>query len=115
MPPKFEPPKQTKLSDKAKEERAMAMLSPEERAAIERNNAFAAMSPEQKIADLQAQLKAERSRAVAAESELSRLRDELHNAVYHRDGIIKNMERQLAAAEARVRELEEKYEQDKRE
>ena len=114
-PPKFEPPKQPKLSDKAKEERAMAMLSPEERETLERNNAFAAMSPEQKIAELQAQLKAERRRAVTAEAELTRLKDELHNAVYHRDGIIKNMTQQLAAAEARVRELEEKYEQDKRE
>jgi hypothetical protein len=52
-----------KLSDKEKEERAMAMMSPKEREAVERHNAFLAMTPEQKFVALQAQLKAERSRA----------------------------------------------------
>lgn len=98
-------PKSPKLSDKAKEERAMAMLSPKDREAVERHNAFYAMSPEEKITELQSQLKAERTRAITAETELSRLKDELHNAVYHRDGIISSLERQLADAHARIEEL----------
>jgi chromosome segregation ATPase len=40
----------------------------------------------------------ERSRAASAETKLSRLQDELHNAVFHRDGIIKSLERQLEHA-----------------
>ena len=108
-PPKSEPPKtpkQPKLSDKEKEERAMAMLSPRDRETVERHNAFVTMTPEQKIAELQSQLKAERSRAAVAETELSRLKDELHNAVLHRDGIISSLERQLESAHARISELE---------
>jgi ParB family chromosome partitioning protein len=93
------------LSDKAKEERE-AMLSLKEREAAECHNAFAAMTPEQKIAGLQSQLKAERCRAVTAETELTRLKDELHNAIYHKDGIISSLERQLEAANAKIQELE---------
>ena len=49
----------------------MAMLSPKERETVERINAFAAMTPEQKIAELQSQLKAERCRVATAETEIS--------------------------------------------
>jgi len=108
-PPMAEFPKQQKspkLSDKTKEERAMAMLSPKEREAVERLNAFIAMSPEDKIIELETQLKAERSRASTVETELTRLKDELHNAVYHRDGIISSLEKQLENALSRVKELE---------
>jgi hypothetical protein len=52
----------------------------------------------------------QKSRAAIAETELSRLKDELHNAVYHRDGIISSLERQLEAAHTRINELEAKYE-----
>ncbi|GHU90020.1 hypothetical protein FACS1894202_09150 [Clostridia bacterium] len=106
--PKCEPPKKQKLSDKEKEERAMAMLSPKDREAIERNNAFAAMSPNEKIIDLQRQLREERCRAVTAETELERLKVDLHNAVMHRDGTIHSLERQLENAHARIKELEGK-------
>ena len=105
-PTTSQPPKPAKLNEKEKEERAMAALSPKEREAVERHNAFSAMTPEEKIVDLQAQLKTERSRAAAAETELSRIKDELHNAVLHRDGIISSLERQLEAAHAKIKELE---------
>jgi len=116
-PPKFTPKREKKLSDKEKEELAMAALPPKEREAVERNIAFAKMTDAEKVVEIQRQLREERTRAAAAESELSRLKDELHNAVYHRDGIIKNLETRnenletaLAAANARIKELEEKYE-----
>lgn len=110
FPEKSGPFRPAKLSGKAKEERAMAILPPKEREAVERHNAFVAMTPEQKIVELQFQLKTERCRAITAETELSRLKDELHNAVYHRDGIISNLERQLEAAHARIQELEGEHE-----
>ncbi|GHV33161.1 hypothetical protein FACS18949_06360 [Clostridia bacterium] len=109
---KYEPPQKPKLSDREKEERAMAMLSPKEREAVERNNAFAAMSPDEKIIDLQRQLREERCRAVTAETELERLKVELHNATMHRDGTIHSLENQLENAYARIAELEVKYESD---
>ena len=99
-----------KSAAETKEARAMAMLSPKDREAVERNNAFAAMAPEDKVVELQSQLKTERCRAVTAEIEASRLKDELHNAIYHRDGIINSMQKQLDSANARISELEAKYE-----
>jgi len=104
------PPKPEKLSDRDKEERAMARLSQKDRETILHNNAFSVMTPEEKVRELQSQLKEERCRAITAETELSRLKDELHNAVYHRDGIISSLERQLESAQTRIKELEAKYE-----
>ena len=56
-------------------------------------------------------------RAIRAERELDAMKYRQHNEIFHRDGIIENLkirivelEEALAAAEARIRELEEKYE-----
>ena len=83
-----------------------SLLSKSDQEAIERNKAFNAMSPLEKIEELQRQLKEERARAAHAESELARLKELRHNDVYHKDGIINNLKARLAEAEARVRELE---------
>ena len=61
------------------------------------------------LVELKRQLKEERTRAVTAESELASLKEFHNNAVYHKDGIIKNLQNRLDAAEARVEELEALY------
>jgi ParB family chromosome partitioning protein len=80
---------------------------------MERNKQFSTMPPEEKVVELQRQLKEERIRATQAESELSTLKDLHHNAVYHKDGIINNLQARLEKAEtlldearARIKELE---------
>jgi len=56
-------------------------------------------------------------RAIRAESELDAFKYRQHNEIYHRDGIIENLKKRVAelesllgAANARIRELEERYE-----
>ena len=71
---------------------------------------FHALPPEGKIEELQRQLRVERARAAGAESALSSLKDQHHNAVYHKDSIIESLKWQLEAANNRVKELEDKYE-----
>jgi len=85
------------------------MLSSKDRENAERISAFAAMSPEEKIAELERQLKEERQRAANAESELARIKDLHHNDVYHRDSIIENLKMQKKQLEERIRELEGNY------
>jgi ParB family chromosome partitioning protein len=110
VPLNIELPSSPKHKNESSEELAMEALTPKEREAVECHSALNAMTSEQKVVELQSQLKSERSRAVAAESELARLKVELHNAVYHRDEIIESHERQLEAAYARIKEREDKYE-----
>ena len=81
--------------------------------AIQRNREFNAMPPEEKVEELQRQLKEQRVRAVRAESELSDLKAFHKNSVYHKDGIIENLSARLENAEmlldearARIKELE---------
>jgi ParB family chromosome partitioning protein len=90
-------------------------LSDADRAALERNEAFAAMSPDEKVEELKRQLSEQRQRAHTAESQLSRLKELRHNDNYHKDGIIESLKGQVArleaeleAAEARIMELEGK-------
>ena len=85
------------------------LLSKADEDAIQRNKEFNAMSPTAKVKELQRQLKEERVRAVRAESELANLKDLHHNAVYHKDSIINNLEARLTEAEARIQELESLY------
>lgn len=85
------------------------VLSKADEEAAQRNKEFNALPPEEKIVELQRQLKEERVRAAHAISELARLKELRHNDVYHRDGIIENLKSRLAAAEARVEELEKRY------
>jgi len=82
------------------------LLSKTDEEAIERNKKFNAMSDAEKVTELQQQLKKERSRAATAESELARLKELRHNDIYHKDGIIANLQARLDTAEARVEELE---------
>ena len=84
-------------------------LSKADEEAILRNKAFNALPPEEKIKELQRQVREERARAAQAESELARLKELRHNDVYHKDGIIKNLTERLADAEARIEELEQQY------
>ena len=78
-------------------------------AAVERNNRFRALSPDEKVVELQRQIKEARARACTAEADLARLKELRHNDVYHRDGIIANLKMRLENAEARVQELERLY------
>ena len=78
---------------------------------------FMALSPEEKITELQRQLREERARAADAEFELARLKELRHNDIMHKDSIIESLKRQnaelcdaLGAANARIRELEAHYE-----
>ncbi len=55
-------------------------------------------------------------RAIRAESELDAFKYRQHNEIYHRDSIIENQKRRIAeleealeTANARIRELEDKY------
>ena len=101
-----------KLSEKKKavdDAAALAIFSKADQEAILRNREFNAMSPEEQVVELKRQLKEERVRAIHAESELSRFKELRHNEVYHKDGIIENLKKQLANAFERIKELEEKY------
>jgi ParB family chromosome partitioning protein len=82
------------------------LLTEQEREAIRKNAEFEALPPQEKIAELQRQLRAERARAAAAESDLARERELRQNDVYHRDGTIELLKTQLEAANARIKELE---------
>ena len=81
-------------------------MSKSDEEAAQRIKEFNALSPQEKITELQRQLKEERARAAHAESELARLKELRQNDVYHRDGIIANLTARLADAEARIDELE---------
>ena len=101
-----------KPSDKKKDvddATALAIFSKADQEAILRNREFNAMPPEEQVVELKRQLKEERVRAIHAESELSRFKELRHNEVYHKDGIIENLKKQLANAFERIKELEEKY------
>lgn len=82
------------------------LLTPAEEEAAQKIREFNAMTSDEKVVELQRQLKVERARAAHAESELARLKELRHNDNFHKDGIIKNLEQRLFDAEARVQELE---------
>ena len=95
--------------------------------ALQKIEAFNALSPEDKIADLERQLREERIRANNAEGDLAEERKRRSNDNYHKDGNIENLRGQiqnlstllkeaetaLVAANARIKELEDKYEPNK--
>ena len=85
-------------------------LSAQDVEAARKLSEYHALSPEGKIEDLKRQLREERARAADAESELAYLKDLYHNAVSHKDSIIDSLKWQLDAANARITELEDKYE-----
>ena len=100
-------------SSKASEKAPNDHLTDADHEALERSKAFDAMSPDEKVAELQRQLSEQRQRANTAESRLSRLKELRHNDNYHKDGIIENLkgqvsrlEEELETAEARIKELE---------
>ena len=90
-------------------------FSEQDKAAMQRNIDFAAMPAEEKVVELQRQLKEERARAARAESELTRLKELRHNDNMHNEANINNLKMQikvlddaLTEAEARVKEFESK-------
>jgi ParB family chromosome partitioning protein len=90
-----------------------SFLSARDKEAIQRLREYDALPPEGKIVELKRQLSEERTRAVKAESELSRLKELHHNLSYHSESIIDNLKRQLidnqqelSEAYARIEELE---------
>jgi len=92
-----------------------SLLSKKEKEALRKNSEFRAMQPEQKIEELQRQLKTERARAATAESELAREKELHHNSRLHKDSIIDNLKGQvenlnklLEDAEAKIADLESK-------
>ena len=85
----------------------------QDKEAMRKIQEFAAMSPEEKVTELQRQLKVERARAASAESELARLKELRHNDNLHNNANINNLKMQLKSlnsaleeADARIKELE---------
>jgi len=102
-------PKESKPNGKNKSSASIntaGLLSKADEEAVRKLKEFNALSSEEKIEELQRQLKEERIRAANAESELARLKELRQNDIYHKDGIIANLSARLEAAEARVEELE---------
>jgi len=85
-------------------------LSPQEEEALRKRREFDALPPEGKVAELQRQLKEERVRANGAESDLEREKELRQNDMYHYSGTIEMLKKKLAAAIARIEELEAKHE-----
>ena len=82
------------------------LLSKSDEEAVKKIKEYNALSSQDKINELQRQLREERARAAHAESELARLKELRQNDVYHKDGIISNLTARLEEAEARLEELE---------
>jgi len=80
--------------------------SAQEEEALRKRREFDALSPEGKIAELQRQLREERVRANGAESDLEREKKLRHNEMFHYTATINLLKNQLAAANARIMELE---------
>lgn len=85
-------------------------LKAEEDAAMSKEREFDALSAEEKITELKRQLKDARVRANIAEADLAREKDLRFNDTYHRDGTIEMLQQKLDEAQARIKELETKYE-----
>lgn len=100
------PPNTPTPARTARKTSPMDYMSKNDIAAIQKLKEFDALPPEGKIEELKCQLKDERVRAVTAESELADLRKVHNNAIYHKDSIIDGLKSQLAAAHARIEELE---------
>ena len=88
-------------------------LRAEEAESIRKHQEFDALTPEGKIEELRRQLKEERARATSAESKLARVTELRQNEMYHYNATIDMLKNQLKIADARITELEEKYEPDK--
>ena len=92
-------------------------MSEQDKEAMRKIREFSAMSPEEKITELQRQLKEERARAAGAESDLARLKELHNNEKLHNRANVNNLKMQidsldseLTTALARIKELEDKYE-----
>ena len=112
--PAHNPPAHT---SRGKCDPAFEKIRAQEAEAIRKRQEFEALSPEDKIAELQRRLKEERIRANDAESKLEREKELRRNDVYHRDGTIEmlqgqiaNLESALAEARKKITELEKNYE-----
>lgn len=113
---KNETPRETTAPKRTKpvsEEKLLSRLSPKDRENVRKLQEFNAMSAEEKVVDLQRQLKEMRVRAVTAESDLASLKERYEISVDHKDSIIESLKRQnaelsdaLDAANNRWAELE---------
>ena len=103
-------PKPSTSVSRPKNDPFFEKLKAEESEAIRKRREFDSLSPEEKIADLQRQLKEANARATDAESTLAREKELRQNAESHLGATIEMLNNQLAAAHERIRELEVKYE-----
>jgi hypothetical protein len=106
-------PKSSSQPSRAKKDPLLAKYEAEAAEATQKRQVFNALSPEGKIDELNRQLKEERTRAADAESRLAREKELRANEMYHYNGTIEMLRNQLAAAHARIEELEAEYEPDK--
>lgn len=90
----------SKRSGNASEEELMKYMSKSDREDYLRSKEFHAMSPEEKVTELERQLFDMRVRAVAAESDLAELKLRHGIAVDHKDSIIESLKRQVAELSA---------------
>ncbi|GHV07648.1 hypothetical protein FACS1894217_08830 [Clostridia bacterium] len=88
------------------------LISAKDREQIAKNCAFDSLSSDEKISELQRQLRAERARAASAESDLARERKQHQIDNYHNSGTIEMLKRENAELIARIKELEEPAEGD---
>jgi len=86
-------------------------LSKEDEEASRRIAEFNRLPLEEKIKALDEELYQTRGRAAKAESELIRVKDQLHNTTLHGESKIESLKRQLAEASARFTELHKQFEE----
>ena len=116
-PPAAKHPKSRPLKEPLKEPPEGCYMSEQDKEALRKIREFSAMTPEEKIVELQRQLKEERARAAGAESGLARLKELYNNEKLHNRANVNNLKMQinsldleLTAAFARIKELEDKCE-----
>jgi len=97
------PPTRTNV---AKKDPYLEKLETEQAEAVRKRLEFDALPPEGKIAELHRQLKEARVRANAAETDLAREKELRKNAESHFGATIESLRNRIAAAEARIAELE---------
>jgi len=75
-------------------------ISAKDEEAIRKLAEYNALPPDEKIIELNNQLKEQRARAATAESDLQRLQENHQNAIYHRDTTIDSLNKQMEELDA---------------
>lgn len=94
---------------RGKRDPLLEKLKAEEVGYISKSRKYEELSDEVKISELERQLREERARAAGAESELAHEKELRENERYHYGATIEMLNSQLASANARIKELEERY------